>query len=145
LFHRALTSLGALAGVAASEAEAADRRLRDGFDEASTRLGLLARLVVAMGPDAARALAIGHAGLAVFTTALGGAANMHRDLVALSFVDRQFARLALALRAAGLEQQAVEEQVLVLNPDAALPVGFDTIDVDAAAALLAASQAGQAL
>ena len=58
----------------------------------------------------------------------------------LSFADRQFARLALALRAAGLKQQAVEEQFLYLHPEIALPDGFDRLRADRAAALLAGSR-----
>ena len=58
----------------------------------------------------------------------------------LSFADRQFARLALGLRAAGLKQQAVEEHFLYLHPQVALPDGFDTLRPDRAAALLASSR-----
>jgi hypothetical protein len=58
----------------------------------------------------------------------------------LSFADRQFARLALALRAAGLKQQAVEEQFLYLHPEISLPDGFDRLRADRAAALLAGSR-----
>jgi hypothetical protein len=86
-----------------------------------------------------KALAISHAGLPIFATALAMASHQERDLVVLSFADRQFARLALALRAAGLKQEHVEEQFLYLHPEIALPDGFETVRSDRAAALLAAS------
>ena len=140
LFHRALLLLRAHAEGAAEAAEQAERQLRETFEESSGRLGVLTRLVVAMGQKATRALAIDHAGLAIFSTALAMASSQERDIAVLSFADRQFARLALALRAAGLKQQAVEEQFLYLHPDVALPDGFDMVRSYRAAALLAASQ-----
>ena len=96
---------------------------------------------MAMGQKAIRALAIDHAGLAIFSTALAMASSQDRAIAVLSYADRQFARLALALRAAGLRQQAVEEQFLYLHPEIALPDGFDMLRADRAAALLAAARA----
>jgi hypothetical protein len=58
----------------------------------------------------------------------------------LSFAERQYARLALSLCAAGLKQQAMAEQFLYLHPDVALPEGFETLRADRAGALLATSQ-----
>ena len=49
------------------------------------------------------------------------------------------ARLALALRAAGLKQQAVEEQLLALHPQSAIPTGMESLGADRAAAILAVS------
>lgn len=142
LFHQALVLLRDQAGDPPAAAEAAGRNLREAYDEAAGRLGLVAKLVMAMGQRALRALAIDHAGLAIFATALSMASGQKRDLAVLSFADRQFARLALALRAAGLRQQAVEEQFLFLHPDTTLPAGFDLIRADRAAEMLAASQPG---
>ncbi|HYD25245.1 MAG TPA: hypothetical protein VEB68_10635 [Croceibacterium sp.] len=137
LFHKALLALRAQG---AGPAEAAERALRDGYEEGAARLGLVARLVMGMGQGALRALSIHHAGLAVFATALAMAAGQERDRTVLSFAERQFARLALSLRAAGLKQQAVEEQFLYLHPEIALPDGFEMLRPDRAAALLSASQ-----
>jgi len=139
LFHRSLLLLRSAADDR-DAAEEAERQLRDGYEEGASRLGLLTRLVVTMGQKAVRALAIDHAGLAIFSTALAMASGQDRSLTVLSFADRQFARLALALRAAGLKQQAVEEQFLYLHPEIALPDGFDRLRADRAAALLAGSQ-----
>lgn len=141
LFHRALVALREQAREGdGPAAEAAERRLRDEFQEGAGRLGLIARLVIAMGQKAPRALAIDHAGLAVFATALAMASGQERDLVVLSFSERQYARLTLTLCAAGLTQQALLEQFLCLHPDVSLPDGFGTLRSDRAAALLAASQ-----
>jgi len=140
LFHAALLLLRAQADQGEDAASEAERRLREGYDESAGRLGLLARLVMAMGQRALRALAIDHAGVAIFSTALAMASRQERAIAVLSFADRQFARLALALRAAGLKQQVVEEQFLYLHPEIALPDGFDRLRADRAAALLAASQ-----
>ena len=140
LFHKALLLLRSHAGDADAPAAEAERLLRESYDERTGRLGLLTRLVMAMGQRAARALAIDHAGLAIFSTALAMASGQDRAVTVLSFADRQFARLALALRAAGLKQQAVEEQFLFLHPEIALPDGFDMLRADRAAALLAASR-----
>ena len=144
LFHKALLLLRSQADESEA-AEEAERKLREGYDERAGRLGLLARLVMAMGQKAVRALAIDHAGLAIFSTALAMASGQERSLTVLSFADRQFARLALALRAAGLKQQAVEEQFLYLHPEISLPDGFDRLRADRAAALLAGSRPEAAL
>ena len=117
----------------------AEKALREKYDESLGRLGLLARLVMRMARDAPRALDVDHAGMAVFATALAMASGQGRDTTVLALSDRQFARLALALRAAGLKQAAVEEQFLYLHPDVDLPPGFETLRSDRAAALLAAS------
>jgi len=140
LFHRALLLLRSEGDEADPAAEEAGRRLRESYDESAGRLGLLTRVVMAMGQKAVRALAIDHAGLAIFSTALAMASGQEREIAVLSFADRQFARLALALRAAGLRSQAIEEQFLYLHPEVALPDGFDALRADRAAALLAGSR-----
>lgn len=139
LFHRALLVLRSRGGAPEEQALEVERRLREDYDEAAGRLGLLSRMVMALGQKATRALSIDHAGLAIFSSALAMATGQERDLTVLSFADRQFARLALGLRAAGLKQQAVEEHFLYLHPQVALPEGFDMLRADRAAALLAGS------
>ena len=140
LFHKALVVLREHASDDEEVAEAVERDLRAAYDESFGRLGLLARVVMAMGQRATRALAIDHAGVAIFATALSMASRQERDVTILSFADRQFARLALSLRAAGLKQQAVEEQFVFFHPEVALPQGFEMLPADRAAALLADSQ-----
>lgn len=136
LLHGALQALRASAGAggAVVEAEAA---IRARFDESCSRLGLAARLVMGMGAGAVAALSITHAGATIFLSALSLATGQNRDLTVLSTNEAQLARLALALRAAGLKPQAIEEQFLALHPDVALPEGFENLGSDRAAALLA--------
>jgi hypothetical protein len=139
LLHTALLAMREEAGEQDDAAVAAERHLRDSFDESRGRLGLMSRLVMRMGKTAPRSLDIGHAGLAIFATALAMASGQSRDLAVLSFSERQFARLALAMRAAGLKQPAVEAQFLYLHPEIALPEGFDKLTADRAAMMLAAA------
>lgn len=138
LFHKALLLMHThMAGDPV--AEAAGTSLRAAFDEGEGRIGQLSRLVMGLGMRAPRALAIDHAGLALFATALGMASNQDRTLAILAFGENQLARLALSLRAAGLGQSAVEEQFLYLHPDALLPEGFEALTSARAVAVLAAS------
>ena len=139
LFHAALLAMRQQAEDLDDAAIAAERFLRDGFDESRGRIASMARLVMRMGKAAPRALDIGHAGLAIFATALAMASGQQRNLAVLAFSDRQLARLALAMRAAGLKQSAVEVQFLYLHPDVELPEGFDKLTAERAAKLLAAA------
>jgi hypothetical protein len=138
LFHLALLALRSQAREQ-EQAAAAERALRSDYDEAHSRLGLLARLVTRMGKTAPRALDVDNAGLAIFATALAMASNQQRNLAVVSFSERQFARFALALRAAGLKQAAIEEQFLLLHPGISLPDGFEKLSADRASLLLALS------
>jgi hypothetical protein len=137
LLHAALQALHDQSGE--DEAEAAERALaslREGYDESRGRLGLLARLVTGLGSNARTALSVDHAGVALFLSALALASGQKRDLVVLSTNDRQLARLAIALRAAGLKQAEVEAQFVLLHPDVVLPEGFDALRADSAVMLL---------
>lgn len=141
LFHAVLQALRALE----AEAEvlvAAERTLRANYDEGRSRLGLLSRLVHGMGGGATAALDVGHAGVGLFLTALSLGAGQDRDLTALAAHEGQLARLALALRAAGVRPDAIEGQFLAIHPDVSLPDGFETLGADRAAAMLARSFAG---
>lgn len=141
LFHAVLQTLRGLKAEpeALAQAEAA---LRSGYDEGRSRLGLMARLVMGMGGGATAALDVGHAGVALFLTALSLGARQDRDLSALAAHEGQVARLAVALRAAGVRSEAIEEQLLAIHPDVSLPEGFDALGADRAAVLLARPFAG---
>lgn len=140
LLHGALAAMRTLAGAEAEDqSAAAEAAIRLEFHEAHSRLGLAARLIAGMGGGAMAALSVTHAGVALFATALSLGSGQDRDMVVLSTNDSQLARLALALRASGLKQAAVEEQFLSLHPDIALPEGFEQLGADHAAALLAAA------
>ncbi len=139
LFHQVVaTWMDGLDHTAGSVAAAANA-LREDYDESAGRLGLLSRLVTGMGAGARAGLDIGHAGVALFLTALAASARHDRDLAVIATNDRQLARLALSLRAAGLKPREVEEQFLHLHPDTPLPDGFDQLRADRAAALLGGS------
>lgn len=140
LYHFALSTWrGHLAGEEEAGAGAAEQRLRSSYAEGSGRLGLLARLVSAMGPGVSATLTVNHAGVALFLSGLASASGQERGLVAIATNDSQLARLALALRAAGLKPREVEEQFAYLHPQVSLPDGFGFLRADRAAALLAAS------
>ena len=135
--HQVLVAHREWAGVDEAAAEGAEKRLRAAFDEAASRLSLLTRLVMGLGPEASEALAIDHAGVAIFATSLATASNQDRDSVVLSLAEPRGTRLALALRAAGLAQSALERQLLHIQVGIALPDGFSTLTADRAATLLA--------
>ncbi len=92
-----------------------------------------------MGAGVLAALSVGHAGAAIFLSALAVVTHQDRDLAVVATNDRQVARLALSLRAAGLKPKAIEEQFAYLHPDVTLPDGFDALRIDRAAAMLASS------
>lgn len=139
LLHGALVAMRTLAGAAPdpdTRAAAAEASIRADYDESRSRLGLVSRLVIGMGGGAVAALSVTHAGVAIFLTALAAGSGQDRDLIALSTNEAQLARLAVALRAAGLKLSAIEEQLFAIHPDTALPEGFDRLGVERAAALL---------
>jgi hypothetical protein len=141
LLHGALVAMRAVAGTEPEmdmRAAAAEASIRSVYDEGRSRLGLVSRLVTSMGAGAVAALSLEHAGAAIFLSALASASHQDRDLAVLATSEAQRARLALALRAAGLKPAAIEEQLLTLDPDSALPPGLDRLIPDRAAAILAA-------
>ena len=75
----------------------------------------------------------------MFLSALALASGQDRDMAVLATNEGQVARLALALRAAGLRGNSVDEQFVSLHPEIVLPDGFDALSADRAAALLARS------
>ena len=142
LLHAALLALRGQCGEDAAKqttATQAEQTIRGRFDESRSRLGLISRIVTGMGGGATAALALTHAGVGIFLSALALASGQDRDMVVLSTNEGQLARLALALRASGLKPQAIEEQFVSLHPEVALPAGFEQLGSDQAAALLARS------
>lgn len=117
-------------------AEAAASQIRGDYDEGTSRLGLLARMISQLGPGRQAALELPHAGVALFVTALAIATGQPRDLCVLAGHKGQMARLALSLRAAGLRQTQVEVNLLTLHAKAALPDGFERLAPERAATIL---------
>lgn len=140
LFHHALMSWRSYAeGLDQSVTARIETRIRKDYEESSSRLGLMSRLIEGLGSGARAALSISHAGVALWLTALASASEQNRDIVSLSTNDRQLARLALALRSAGLNPNEVEEQFLYLHPEVSLPEGFSQLRIDRARAILDSS------
>lgn len=117
--------------------------LKQDFDEGAGRLGLLARLVSAMKSGALAALELDHAGFALFVSAISGLTRQDRDLAIVACHERQAARLALSLRAAGQGEEAIERQFLLLEPAEMLPLGIGNMSPDKALSLLSQSQAAR--
>ncbi len=139
LFHHAIVTWRA--GAESDDSvEQTEVRLRMDYDEGAGRLGLLARLISSMGNGIRAGLAIGHAGVALFLSALAASSQQERDLVAIATNESQLARLALALRVSGLSAREIEEQFLCIHPEIALPEGFEQLRRDRAESLLAASR-----
>ncbi|MFM7349028.1 MAG: hypothetical protein ACKO01_06010 [Erythrobacter sp.] len=118
-------------------------RLTSGYDEAATRIGLLARLVGAMRRGAVAGLAIDHAGVALFASTLAAATRTPREGAVLACHEGQAARLGVLLRAGGLTPSAIERQLLLLSPAARLPQGLAALTPEQAVALADAGGAGR--
>jgi hypothetical protein len=140
LLHGVLLTLRGLPGADSDMAQCigqAEGAIRESYDEGASRLGLASCLIMSLGAGAQAALSITHAGASLFLTALALGAGQARDAVVLSTHEAQLARLALALRAAGLKPSGVAEQFLALHPDITLPEGFERLGPDLAAQILA--------
>ncbi len=120
------------------------QQLKQNFDEGASRVGLFARLVSAMRGGAQVALDLDHAGLALFVSAVSTMTRQPRELAILACHERQAARLALTLRAAGLGEAAIEKQFLIVEPSERMPLGLDEVSPQRAQALLKRSDASSA-
>lgn len=114
--------------------------LKRNYDEGAGRIGLLARLVSSMGGGAVAALRLEHAGLALFTSAIAALTRQSRDLAVFACHEGQSARLALSLRASGLDAEAVEAQFLALGSGGALSGDIAAMAPDRAQALLSSGE-----
>ncbi len=124
----------ALAEAIAADAEV---RIRQGYDESATRLGLCARVITGLGGGAMAALELPHAGFALFASALAIATGQSRESCVLATQEGQTARLMLSLRAAGVKDSGVEAALAALQPRDALPEGFARITPERAMMILA--------
>lgn len=138
LFHEAVSQWrSSVSEGDQSELDRAITNLRGKFDEGNSRLGLLTRLIGAMGNGVRAALDLEHAGFALFATALARTSKQPRELAVLSCHERQATRLAIALRAAGLKPEEVRKQFLMIQNELTLPDGADLVAPETAAAMLA--------
>lgn len=122
--------------------ETVSQTLKHRFDEGASRIGLFARLTATMRGGAQAALDLNHAGLALFVSGLSTLTRQPRELAVLACHERQAARLALTLRAAGLNEAQIEQQFVILEPDERYPAGLDELSPQRAQALLQRSDAG---
>ena len=113
--------------------------LQERAEGESTRVELMTQVAENLGSNFLAALDVDRAGVSLFLTALAMGSGQPRETVTLSTTERQLARLAIALRAAGLKPDAIEQQFLYLHPEVSLPPNFDHLTVDRAAMLLADS------
>lgn len=113
-------------------------RLQTAYDEGTSRLGLLARLIAAMRRGAVAALGLDHAGIALFASALAAQVRSSRGEAVLACHEAQGTRLALMLRVAGLSPSAIERQLLLVDPAGLHPRAIAALSPERAAALLAA-------
>lgn len=134
LFHIALLTLRSIWGEGAESGEA---KLRAGYAEGATRLGLSGRLIAKMGAASAVALDLRHGGAALFATALAIGSQQSRQNGLLSIHAPHELRLALSLRSCGLATPAMEQQLLILHGEAQLPASFERLGPERAAAILA--------
>ena len=135
LLHQMLLAWRRYCGETRSDAvQRAETKLRQSYDESKGRLSLFARLVG--GQEGASALVLEEAGAGLFFTALAARSGQDRELAVLSSHGRQTVRLALGLRAAGLEPRRIDEVLLQIHPGAAPVVGLDAIAPDRARGML---------
>ena len=121
------------------DAAGAEAKLRARYDEGSTRLGLINRLLSAIGAGSQVFSEIETAGLAVFASAIAKDAGQPRELVVLSCQTQQSLRLALALKASGRSSEAILRQFAFVGHGIALPAGFDEWSAEQATEILNAS------
>jgi hypothetical protein len=138
LFGAALVAFRSVIGEErGEEVKKAEQAMRGAFDEGRSRLGLIAHLLTGPVNGGREVLSVAHAGIAFFASALALSSKQDRALAVLSLNERHVARLAVGLRAAGLEPAAIEEELLFLHPDVALPTELGELASERAASLLA--------
>lgn len=111
--------------------------LRETYDEAATRLGLLERLIRAMRGAVVASFSFDRAGLALFASGVASAADVPRAEAVISCSDHQGVKLAMLLRAAGLDMPVIERQMLMIGMAAPAPCGIADISTGAARQYLA--------
>lgn len=117
-------------------ADPAAAQIRATYDEGASRLGLAARIVTGLGGGVVAALQLPHAGLALFVSALALASGQTREQAVLATQPGQSTRLALMMRAAGLRQTVIAENLAALDAGP-VPPALGRIDPGAALHLLA--------
>jgi hypothetical protein len=142
LFHLVLRrSVAYLSDVGADGSTSAVEAMKRSYDESATRVGLMGRMVARLGGGLRAAIAVDHAGFALFSSALAQIVRQPRELAVLACHERQGARLAFCLRSAGLEKPEIERQFVLLEPAERLPGDIGDITPVRAQAILGHSTA----
>lgn len=118
--------------------KAAFAKLKSNYDEGTNRIGLLARLTAAMRGGAIAGLDLAHAGLALFASSCASLLSIEREHAVFACHEGQTVRLALMLKAAGLNGEASERQIALLGGTKAVPCGLEAISQAYARDMLAA-------
>ena len=143
LFHEILRSWSHFANdVSPASKTQVEALLRATFDESGSRAGMLNRLISSMNSGARAGLVIGHAGLALFATALARLSQQPREMAVLSCHSSQLARLALGLLASGLDPDEIAQTFMQLHPDYSPPQGIKSIKQEQAIEFLASTVPG---
>jgi hypothetical protein len=138
LFHAVIARGGRMTRDDAAQAGLA--RLQQAYDEGASRIGLLARLVAAMRRGAMAAMALDHAGLALFSSAVAAQTRLPREDAVLACHEGQGMRLAVALHSTGIGLPGIERQLLLTEPVTRMPRALGTLSIERAAALLNAGR-----
>lgn len=120
-----------------NNSEAAGSAIKRLYDESSSRIGLLTALVAGMRKGAIAGLSIEHAGFALFASCLASLTDLRRDVAVLSCHEQPSVRLAVGLRAAGLEAADIETQLNILGNSSTNLRGIDALPPDRAKAIVA--------
>jgi hypothetical protein len=119
--------------------DVASASLREKFDEADSRLALLARLVTTLGGGKSAALNLEHAGFAMFASALASNSGQPRELAVLACSEKQHTRFAFTMKAAGMQPEDVERAMSIVHSQVDLPETFADLSAQGAAAMLGKS------
>lgn len=112
------------------------KTLKTRYDEGASRIGLLGRMIAALKGGAIASLELEHSGLSLFASGLARLSHQPRDLAVMACHEDQAARLALSLRAAGLEHPAIERQFQIIEPVALLAGSLSDMTAQGAKELL---------
>ncbi|QWC58084.1 hypothetical protein F7D01_14320 [Erythrobacter sp. 3-20A1M] len=111
--------------------------LRAGYEEGETRLTLLSRLATS-GPAFDRpAMDCRRSGLALFLTRLADGSGLDRTSISLALGSPSFTRLALAMRASGMDIADIGCQCALLAPYASLPAALEDVEPEEAKTIIA--------
>ena len=134
-------SVGYVRDNGSSGSPAAVQALKRRYDESTTRTGILGRIVTAMDGGARAALRVEHAGMALFASGVAHFTGQPRELAVLACHERQGARLAVSLRAAGLDEAEIRRQFALFDPAETVPARLDDVSPERARAMLSHASA----